>query len=218
MRLLAVVACSLTFAAGAWAAAPAARHTSAGNTAAKASLLTLANLGKGWTEGKPGTAGLVLSCPGWTPSGKGVVETGIAQTGSLSAGAIGPFVSQSTSVYGSPKEASTYWSRAVKPGLVTCVAQTVEALRAQGLKVAITRQGGLPLGKVADLVAGYRVVATLTSPTTSYKRTLYFDVLLVGHGAALSEITLSSFASAVPSKVETALATVVARKLGVQSA
>ena len=197
---------------------PGGEAHAAGNTAAKASLLTLANLGKGWTESTPGTAGLVLSCPGWAPSGKGIVETGIAQTGSLSAGSVGPFLSQSTSVYASSKEAAAYWARAVKPGLLKCVAQTVEAIGAQGLKVAITHEGSLPLGKVADLTAGYRVVATLTSATRSYKRTLYFDVLLVGHGATLSEITLSSFVSAVPSKVETALATVVARKLGVQAA
>jgi hypothetical protein len=218
MRLAAVLALALALTATASGAAPAMKHTAAGNTTAKSSLLTVAILGKGWKSSGASTSGLVLSCPGYRPSGKGIVETGGAATGSLSTGAAGPFVSQSTSVYRTAGQAAAYWARAVKPALVKCIAQTVEAIGAQGVKVAITKQGNLPLTKVVDMTSAYRVVATLSSAKRHYKRQLYFDVIVLGQGKALSEITISSIVSPVPAKVEAALATIVARKLGAQTA
>jgi hypothetical protein len=218
MRLVAALACALTVTAAATAAAPAARHTKAGNAAAKSSLLTVALLGKGWKATAGNAPGLKLSCPGFTPSGKGIVETGVAGTGSLSTSSIGPFVSQTTSVYATPAQASAYWKRAVKPGLVKCVAETVEAIGAQGVKVAITKQGNLPLAKVTDMTAAFRVVATLSAAKRNYKRKLYFDVIVIGAGKTLTEITISSIVTAVPAKVEAALATIVAHKIGVQTA
>ncbi len=141
MRLLAVLACSLAVTAAASATAPVAKHTASGNTAAKSSLLTVAILGKGWKSSGANTSGLVLTCPGYQPSGKGIVETGVASTGSLSTSTIGPFVSQATSLYATTGQAAKYWARAVKPGLIKCIAQTVEAIGAQGVKVSITKQG-----------------------------------------------------------------------------
>jgi hypothetical protein len=218
MRLLGIAVLALSLVASASAAAPAAKHTAAGNKAAKSSLLTVAILGKGWKSTAASPPGLKLACAGYTPSGKGIVETGVAATGSMSSGSVGPFVSQATSVYATSGQAAKYWARAVKPGLVKCIAQTVETIGAQGLKVSITKQGRLPLAKVVDMTSAYRVVATLSSAKRGYKRQLYFDVIMVGQGKTLSEITISSFVSPVPSKVEAALATIVARKLGAQTA
>ncbi len=218
MRLLAVLACSLAVTAAASATAPAAKHTAAGNAEAKSSLLTVALLGTGWKSTGANTTGLVLACPGYEPSGKGIVEKGVASSGSLSTSTIGPFVSQATSVYATPGQAAKYWARAVKPGLVKCIAQTVEAIGAQGVKVSITKQGSLPLAKVIDMTSAYRVVATLRSVKHHYKRQLYFDVIVLGQGKTLSEISISSIVSPVPPKVEAALATIVARKLGAQTA
>jgi hypothetical protein len=218
MRLLTVLLAAATFVGTAAAAGPVAQHTSAGDTAAKASLLTISDLGKGWTAGQTGTPGLKLSCAGWAPSGKGVVEIGVAGSPSFSATQVGPFVSQTTSVYGSAKQASTFWSRAVKPGLIACVTKTVQAISSQGVKVAISSQGNLPFGKVSSLTSAYRVVATLSSPNVKAKRKLYFDVLLVGQGSTLSEITLASYTAPVPAKVESALATLVVHKIGIPTA
>lgn|SRR5262245_42867057 len=72
--------------------------------------------------------GLHLSCTGWSPSGKGIIETGAAGSPSFANTRVDPFVSQTTSVYGSAKQASAYWARAVQPGLVACVVQTENAL------------------------------------------------------------------------------------------
>ena len=196
------------------AAAPAAKHTAAGTSGARASLLTLKDLGTGWQAGQAGTPGLHLSCKGWTPSGAGIVETGAAGTPAFAGGQLGPFLSQTTSVYENPKEASAYWKRAVQPGLITCVTQTVQAIARSGVKVKITKQGSLAIPKTpASLVAAYRVVADLTARKAG-THPLYFDVLLLGNGKTLTEITLSSLVSPIPAKVESALATLVAHRLG----
>jgi hypothetical protein len=75
----------------------------------------------------------------------------------------------------------------------------------------------LPVSKVSDLTAGYRVVADLTSPGKT-PRKLYFDVVLVGRGSTLSEISLTSFVSPVPAEVESALAKLVASCIGAPTA
>jgi hypothetical protein len=213
MKLPAVLVAAAVLAGPAAAAAPSAQHTAAGTAAAKGSLLTLSDLGKGWKAGATGTPGLHLSCNGWAPSGKGVVETGAAGSPSFSATQVGPFLSQTTSVYGSSKQASAYWTRAVQPGLVACVVQTVAALQAQGIHVKVLSKGPLPLTKASNLTAGYRVVASLTSPGKTARK-LYFDVVLVGRGNTLSELSMTSFVAPVPAKVEAALAKLVASRIG----
>src|SRR5580765_2907179 len=137
MKLLLALAAGAVLAGPAAAAAPFANHTSAGTAAAKASLLTIKDLGKGWAPGATGTPGLHLSCKGWSPSGKGIVETGASGSPSFASSNVGPFVVQTTSVYGSSKQASAYWARAVQPGLMACVLATVKAVEAQGIKVSV---------------------------------------------------------------------------------
>jgi hypothetical protein len=217
MKLAAAVFTAALLAGPAAAAAPAAQHTTAGTAAAKASLLTNADLGKAWTAGATGTPGLHLACTGWSPNGKGIVETGAAGSPSFASSNVGPFVSQTTSVYASSKQASTYWARAVQPGLVQCVVQTVKAVEAQGIKVKVLSKGNLPVSKAGSLAAGYRVVANLTSPGKTPRR-LYFDVVLVGRGNTLSELSMTSFVAPVPAKVENALAKVVASRIGTPTA
>jgi hypothetical protein len=217
MRLVVVLGAAAVLAGPAAAAAPPARHTAAGTAAAKASLLTKSDLGKYWTAGATGTPGLRLSCQGWSPSGAGVVETGAAGTPSYSSSNVGPWVVQTTSVYGSSKQASTYWARAVQPGLVACVLQTVKAVESQGIKVTVLSKGNLPVSKASSLTAGYRVVANLTAPGKT-PRKLYFDVVLVGRGNTLSEISMTSFVAPVPAKVENALAKLVGSRIGVPTA
>ena len=77
----------------------------------------------------------------------------------------------------------------------------------------VLSEESLPVSKVSNLTAGYRVVANLTSPGKA-PRKLYFDVVLVGRGSTLSEITMTSFVAPVPAKVENALAQLVASRIG----
>jgi hypothetical protein len=194
------------------AGAPVAHHTSPGTTAARASLLTAADFGKGWSAAKAAQRGILLSCPGHAPSAKGIVETGVAASPTFSAAQTGPFVQQNTSVYATAAQASTWWSRAVTPSLSTCVADDLAALAARGVKVKLDSAGKLAVTTTAAHTAGYRVVATANG------KKLYLDVIVIGSGATITDITISSFIAPVPAKTEQALAKVVARKLGGPSA
>lgn len=213
MRLVLVVLMAGALAAAAAAAGPRVAHTAAGNAAARSTLLTASDLGQGWTASKPIAGRLTLTCSGWQPQAPGVVETGGAGLPSLSAGATGPIISQSTSVYATAAEAARLWRQAVKPGLLTCVRASLEAVTTRGIKVRILSQGPLAVAKAGALTAGYRIVADLISPTQTLKT--YFDVVLVGRGASLSELTFSSFLAPVPPAVEHALALLVVHEMGI---
>jgi hypothetical protein len=204
MRLLLAIALA--------AGTPVTHHTSAGTKAARASLLSAADFGKGWTGAKAAQRGILVSCPGHAPSAKGIVETGAAASPTFSAAQTGPFVQQNTSVYASAAQAGTWWSRAVTPTLVTCVADDLSALAARGVKVKLDSAAKLPVTTTATHTAGYRVIATANG------KKLYMDVIVIGSGATITDITISSFINPVPAKTEQALAKLVARKLGGPSA
>jgi hypothetical protein len=191
------------------AGAPVVHHTSAGTTAARASLLKAADLGRGWTSAAATTQrGVSLSCRGHAPGAAGIVEAGAASSPAFSASQAGPFVQQNASVYATSSQATGWWRRAVTPSLVTCVAQTFDALAAKGVKVSIVSKGKLPFATALPHTAAYRVVASANG------NKLYFDVIVLGNGRTITDVTISSFLKPVAAKDEQALAAVIARKLG----
>jgi hypothetical protein len=193
------------------AAAPALKHTTADTTTAKASLVTVADMGKGWTGKASPQQGTSFGCTGFHPSGKGIVETGAATSAAITYDTIGPFVLQKASVYATTGQANTYWQRAVTPGLIACVVQTLEAVEARGVKVTITSKGKLPFSTSLPHTAAYRVVGTLDSGKNKVAN--YFDVIILGKGRTITAITISSFKVAPPASFEKGLATIVASRL-----
>jgi len=190
------------------AAAPAMKHTAADTTLAKASLVKVADFGKGWT-GKAGPqVGVVLGCTGFRPSGKGIVETGAASSPAISHGTVGPFVLQKTSVYATTAEANTYWQRAVTPHLTTCVAGVLQGVAARGVKVTITKQGTLPFSTSLAHTAAYRVVGLLGP----HKYKNYVDVIVLGRGRMLTVIEITSFQQP-PTSLEKGLAAIVPARM-----
>ena len=188
---------------------PAVHHTSAGTRTAQASLLKLADLGKGWAAASvTRQQGIPLTCTGHDPSAKGIVETGAASSPAFSVAQTGPFVQQNTSVFATAGQASTWWRRAVTPSLVRCAAETFAALRARGVKVSVVSQSTLPLSTALPHTAAFRVVAKANG------KKLYFDLIVLGTGRTITGVTVSSFVQPVPAKYERALAVVIARKLG----
>jgi len=121
-------------------------------------------------------------------------------------------VFQKTSVYATAKAAATLWQRSVKPALVECVAQSLEALKRRGVSVAISSRETIPIGAIGDRSASYRVIATLT--TKARKLETYFDVVLLGSGQTITEVTVSQFQKPPPLKWEIALAKIAARRIG----
>jgi hypothetical protein len=195
--------------------APREAHTAGGTALAQASLLKLDDFGSGWKATQPTSAsspGLDFSCVGFAPKQRDIFEIGTATSPSFRGSEIGPFVQQKTSVYDTAKAAKTLWLRAVKPRLITCVAQTLGALESQSVHVTVTSTGTIKIGPMADRSASYRVVATLTTPKQRLKT--YFDVVLLASKRTITELTISQFQKAPPLKLEQALARAVARRIG----
>ena len=191
------------------AAGPAMKHTSADTRTAQASLLKSSDFAKTWSGTTSPQNGVALSCSGHSVNGAGIVETGAAASPNFSDGTTGPFVNQNTSVYATSAEANTYWHRAVTPGLVTCVAQTLEALRSRGITVTITSQGKHPLSTSLAHTTAYRVVASVGKNKLKY----YLDVVVLGEGRAVTSLTIVSIQMPFSAKVESALAILVAARL-----
>ena len=214
---LALVVTTAAICVGTAAAAstpPRAAHTAAGTKLAQASLLRVGDLGSSWTADQASGAspGLNFSCTGFTPKQSDLVEIGTASSPNFKASAIGPFVLQKTSVYESAKAAQTLWQRSVKPRLVECVAQSLEALTSRGVRVTINSRDTIPIGALADRSASYRVVATLTTDKQRLKT--YFDVVLLARSRTITELTISQFQKPPPLKWEIALAKIAARRIG----
>ena len=190
-------------------AGPMMRHTSADTRAAQVSLLKSSDFTKTWSGTASPQNGVALSCSGHSVNGAGIVETGAAASLNFSDGQTGPFVTQNTSVYATSAQANAYWQRAVTPALVTCAAQTLEALRSRGITVAITSQGKRPLSTSLTHTAAYRVVATVGKNKLTY----YLDVVVLGNGKAVTSLTIISIETPTSAKVESALASLIASRL-----
>jgi len=211
LALVLTIAAVCTAAAAA-ATSPKVEHTAAGTKAAQASLLRIGDFGSGWTSSSAtGSAGLNFACPGFTPKQNDVVEIGTATSPTFKASTIGPIVAQRTSVYANIASTAKLWRRAVKPKLIDCVAQSLEALRGRGVSVAITSQDRISLGSIGDGVVGYRVVATLSGRS---RLKTFYDVIVVRGGSSITQLTISQFQKAVPLKSEIALAKTAARRMG----
>jgi len=210
---LVVTAAVLWVSAAAAATSPKVAHTAEGTTLAQESLLRIGDFGSGWTSAAAtgGSTGLSFACSGFTPKQNDVTEIGSASSPSFKASVVGPIVVQRTSVYASAKEAEKLWRRAVKPKLVDCAVQSLQALGSRGVTVSITGTSRVALPALGDGVAGYRVVATLTSRS---RLKTFYDVIVVRGGRSITQITISQFQKPVPLKVETALAKVAARRMG----
>jgi hypothetical protein len=194
------------------AVTPAMKHTTADTTAARASLVTVSDFGKGWSGKASPQAGLVFGCTGFHPSGQGIVETGAASSATIQYDTIGPFVFQKTSVFATTTQANTYWQRSVTPKLITCVSAVLRAVSRRGVKVTITSQGKLPFSAPLPRSAAYRAVGTLASAKNTVRN--YVDVIVLEQGRAITAITISSFKIPPPASFEKALAKIVAARLG----
>jgi hypothetical protein len=182
------------------AAALRVKHTRPDTALARASLLRLRDLDKGWQASAQHGSVPALTCGSFNPSLTGVVETGAALSPRFQGDSAGPFASQTAYVYATRAQAATVWTGVARPGLIRCLADTVTRGGSPSGKFEVVGKQRLTLPKLADRAAGYRVVATLTAPGQS--STTVVDLLVVAHGRALTAIGLSSFDEPVPKAAE----------------
>ena len=187
------------------------RHTTAGMALAGRLLLRTADFGAGWTAGRARAKVATLTCGSFNPSLAGLIERGSAASPSYSGGTAGPFVSQTAYVYATADQAVTLWRRVVGPGLLRCLVESVGSSSAQGVRFTVRGKRTLTLPRLAPRAAGYRVVATAATAAQSITTTV--DLIVLGRGRAVTELSFAGIAQPVAPGVELGLARKAARRL-----
>jgi hypothetical protein len=191
---------------------PKRKHTPADMKLAQRALLTRADLGSGWTE-RPAVAAKPTSfaCTSFRPDQSDLVETGAATSNSFVNGAEQRFLQQVSYVFKTEQQAATLWKRAIGTGLLRCLGESVRNGSTQTVTFTVRRTSRLTLPDVADRTAGFRVIATASSP--GQKLGTYYDMIVLARGKVVTAISFAAFAESVPRSVELALARLVARRL-----
>jgi hypothetical protein len=187
------------------------KHTKADTAAAERVSLTLADVGAEWTSSPPSGAEPALTCASSHPDLTGVVETGAASSDSLQAGTLGPFVSESAWVYKTPAQAGQLWQRAVGPKLLACLAGSVTGGSTSQIRFAVKSKNVLRAPSANRRRAVYRVVAT--AATSGQSVTVYYDLVVVGGGRGVAEITFARVGAPTSPSTEATLASTVAHRL-----
>jgi hypothetical protein len=191
---------------------PKRKHTGRDMAIAKRALLVKRDLGKGWTSSPTKAAPTTLTCPRFQPKQSDLVETGAASSPSYKEATSGLFVSQVAWVYKTNAQAATLWRRVVGKGLSRCLSDTVSGASTQTVTFKVTHSGELEVPKLAQRTAAFRVMAT--TKTAGQSVTTYFDMLVLGQGRTVTQISFAAFGAPIPSAIELLLGKVVVKRLG----
>jgi len=187
-------------------------HTTAGMAAAARAVLAAVDLGTGWTAGKPAPSSASPTC-GSAGLGAGVVEIGKAISPTFSQSASGPFVSQVVFVYATVPEAKQVWQRASGNAALDCLARTVTSGSTKATRFTVLHTQRLVSPQAGTHSAAYRVIASAHSTSPAQTIDVYFDLVLVGEGKALTLISWAGFEQPLDRSLEVAVARAVARRL-----
>lgn len=209
--LLAATLLAATLLAATAAATVPTHATPGGMALAQRVLLRRGDLGRGWTGSPAPKAAPGLTCPAFSPALSGVVQAGAAASPTYQQSATGPFASQTAYAYANGAEEQTVWREVARPHLLTCVAASLVRSASGGVHFRVTSKRletlpGLPVDAI-----GYRVTGTATVPDQTVN--VYLDVLLLGGGSAVTELSFSSFLQPVARAVELRLARIVAGRI-----
>jgi hypothetical protein len=174
-------------------------------------LLHRADLGSHWAMTPPAKGVPTLTCPAFSPNLSSLPKPGAAVSPTFSQTENGPFVSQTAYVYPKAAQALTFWHRVVTPRLSVCVAGSLTASSTQTVQFKLTRKRALKVPAIADRRAGYRVIGVAT--TTAQEITVYLDMIVVGRGTGLTQVSFTSFAQPPARSLELRLARLVAGRL-----
>jgi hypothetical protein len=198
--------------AGSAGAASGTQTTAAGAAAARQALLARRDLGRGWTTSAPAPKRVApMTCPGFNPSLQGISQIGAAVTPTYGRSSAGPFVSQTAYTYATPSQQRVVWQQVARAGLLSCVAASLAGGSGQGVKFKVTGKHVLGLPRLAASAMGYRVSGTATQPYQTIN--VYLDVLLLGRGQRVTELSLTSLEQPASRSLELRLARIVAGRL-----
>lgn len=198
--------------AGGAAASVTERPTGAGEARARAELLRQSELGAGWKVSAPAPKNApALTCGVFHPGVSGVTEQGAAASPTFAQTSSGPFLGQVSHVYASADQGLAVWRRIALPGLGRCAEQSLDHGGGHGVSLRATGLRPLSLVGLAARVWAYRVTGVASAASESVP--VYLDVIVLGHGTGISQISLSSFLAPVTARLELRLARAVAQRM-----
>ena len=190
MRRLAPVAAALlalAFVAAASARDPRAEKlqlNARDNRAARASLVTAADLAAGWQRIKSSGDDTVPSCPGYRPDFSKYTITGKAEAEYKSSA--GALVTSSTEVYANHAQAIADYRLGAKPQVASCLAQTFEKQPTGDptvtVKAVSAKQVAAP--RLGERSARYKIVLRFTGPAGSVPA--YLDAIVFQKGRSIA--------------------------------
>jgi hypothetical protein len=197
---------------GTAAGAVTSHPTPAGNALARGLLLRRGDFGRGWTSTPAPKRAPGLTCPAFSPALSGVVQTGSAISPTFQAGSTGPFVSQTAYAYASASEEETVWREVARRALLRCVAASL-VRSTRGVHFSVRSKRLLALPSLPVHAMGYRVFGTASIPNQTVN--VYLDVVLLGGGTTVTELSISSFLAPVARSFELRLARIAAGRVAV---
>jgi hypothetical protein len=139
------------------------------------------------------------------------VQTGSAISPTFQASSAGPFASQTAYAYASASEEETVWREVAREHLLTCVASSLVHSTGGGVHFKVKSKRVVSLPSLPVHAMGYRVVGTASVPNQTVS--VYLDVVLLGGGTAVTELSFSSFLGPMARATELRLARIVARRV-----
>ncbi|HJS94325.1 MAG TPA: hypothetical protein VJ741_08680, partial [Solirubrobacteraceae bacterium] len=171
------------------------------------------DFGRSWTHTPAPKRVPGLTCPAFSPTLAGVVQTGAAISPTFQAGSSGPFASQTAYAYASASEAQTVWREVARRRLERCVAASLVRSTRGGVHFSVRSKRLLALPSLPVHAMGYRVFGTASIPNQTVN--VYLDVVLLGGGKTVTELSISSFLAPVARSFELRLARIVAGRVAV---
>jgi hypothetical protein len=197
---------------GAAAPAPASGSPS---MVARHALLRRSDLGHAWSLQAPAPRRAPkLTCHGFSPRLVGVSAPGAAASPTFERGPQGPFVSQTAYVYATAAQQRVVWRHVVASRLLRCVAAALRAGSSGGTTFTVTSRKVLPPRGLAGpglKVSRYRVSGSASSGGQTLP--VYLDELVLGKGAAITTIDVTSFTDPPDDRVERRLVRLASARL-----
>jgi hypothetical protein len=191
------------------------RHTQEGAALARHVLLRRSDLGSGWSVQAPAPKKVPsLTCGEFDPTLPVITQQGSAATATFQHSSNGPFLGQSAYAYASPSQRQQFWHGVVRPQLVRCVAESLARGAGAGVSFKATGRKPLALPQLRVPARGYRVSGTANAPDQSVD--VFLDMIVLGRGKLVTQLSFSSFYQPAPRQLELRLARRTAQRLSAQ--
>lgn len=213
-RLAAVLLVALALPALAWAGVrdPQERFTAADQAKAKAMLLTRGDLLSGWKKAPPSPDDEDVTCAAFDPDLSDLVLTADQEVEFEHAQASASVYSYA-SLFKTPAQASTAWSRVMKPALTRCLSQVIRDAVGPKVKVTFSKLARVPFPKLAPRVYALEVNCTISSAETGKSMAISMDVVQLGRGRAEVSLMTIAVGKGIPNEDVRVLARVLAKRL-----